>query len=363
MLDPGGVVHDTSAIPSGDGKSLMTWYLKKGDGEIYGPVDLSQLKLWATDGRVAPDDALSKDKQSWIPAPEVADLGMDWTVTVRENEVYGPLHLLAFRDLLLDGQVSRRSQIAHKQTGQTLMLCEALLPVLLAENVRVQTQSESLVKRADEAEKRVADLQAKPAAGVPGRDSQAQLKKEIKEAASRKDELHQEIQRLQKMLEDERAAAQRREQELREKLAAVPAAAAVAGATAQGEVAEWKKRFEDAVAAARTREKEFDAQVRDLKMKLSEESALSGEVEKWKKLYENVRGVAQAEKARVKEAQQQSSPPGSVPKAQLEEVERRLAQVERSYQQLLRTLNRNMPQPTTATASGRPDQLRRRDIG
>ena len=343
----------------------MTWYLKKGDGEIYGPVDLSQLKLWATDGRVAPEDSLSNDKQNWTPAPDLADLGMDWKVTVRENEVYGPLHLLAFRDLLLDGQVSRRSQITHKQTGQTLMLCEALLPVLLAENVRVQTQSESLIKRVDEAEKRVAEGQAKPAAGVPGRDSQAQLKKEIKDAASRKDELHREIERLQKALEDERAAAQRREQDLRGKLDAVPAAAApVPNASAQSEAAEWKKRFEDAVAAARTREKESDGQIRDLKLKLSEESALSGEVEKWKKLYENVRGVAQAEKARVKEAQQQqSSPSGFVPKSQLEEVERRLAQVERSYQQLLRTLNRNMPQPSTGTASGRPDQLRRRDIG
>ena len=341
----------------------MTWHLKKGDGEIYGPVDLAQLKLWATDGRVAPDDSLSEDKQHWTPAHDLAELGMDWKVTVNENEVFGPLHLLAFRDLLLDGQVSRRSQITHKQTGQTLMLCEALLPVLLAENVRVQTQVESLAKRADEAEKRVTDLQAKPAAGVPGRDSQAQLKKEIKEAASRKDELRQEVQRLQKALEEERASARQREQDIRKELAAAPVAAAVPDASAQNEIADWKKRFEDAVAAARSREKESDEQIRALKLKLSEESALQGEVDKWKKLYENVRGVAQAEKARVKEAQQQAAPSGFVPKSQLDEVERRLGQVERSYQQLLRTLNRNVPQPIPGTASGRPDQLRRRDIG
>jgi len=352
-------------MPSGDGHAHMSWFLKKANGEIFGPVDLAQLKLWATDGRVAPEDGLSEDQQTWTSAPDLAELAMDWNVTVRENEVYGPLHLLAFRDLLLDGQVSRRSVITHKQTGQTLMLCEALQPVLLAENVRLQTQIESLSRRADEAEKKAAEAQAKPAASLPAKDSQAQLKKEIKDAAARKDELWQEVQRLRKTLEDERAAAQRREQDLRkqaEAAAAAPSSAPAPQASVPSDGAEWKKRYEDAVAAARAREKESDDQIRDLKLKLSEESTLKGEVEKWKKLYENVRGVAQAEKARVKEAQQQSATSGLVPKSQVEEVERRLAQVERSYQQLLRTLNRNLPQPAGGGSSHRPDQLRRRDI-
>ena len=66
-------------------KPSMNWYLRKKDGEIYGPVDLETLQLWATDSRIAPEDEASTDREHWSPASGIPDLGMDWVVELRDG--------------------------------------------------------------------------------------------------------------------------------------------------------------------------------------------------------------------------------------------------------------------------------------
>ena len=103
----------------------MNRYLKRNDGEVYGPVDLPTLQLWATDGRVAPDDKISADRETWTPASDLAELSMEWKVELRDGSIYGPIHILALRDLIHDGTVSRRAKIKHKQSGEEQVACEA----------------------------------------------------------------------------------------------------------------------------------------------------------------------------------------------------------------------------------------------
>ena len=71
----------------------------------------------------------------------------------------------------------------------------------------------------------------------------------------------------------------------------------------------------------------------------------------------------EAEKARLRQAQEQLAAQKSVPREQVDELERKLAQVERNYQALLRNVNRNLsPGSTAHPQTSSPDNLRRRDM-
>ena len=55
----------------------MEVFLKKPDGEIYGPVPLDDLCAWAEEGRVSPDDLVSPDKEEWSPSHQLEELAME----------------------------------------------------------------------------------------------------------------------------------------------------------------------------------------------------------------------------------------------------------------------------------------------
>jgi hypothetical protein len=54
--------------------------------------------------------------------------------------------------------------------------------------------------------------------------------------------------------------------------------------------------------------------------------------------------------------------PDMVPRTRLEDAEKRLAQTERNYQQLLKTLNRNLNARASGRAPPAADVLKRRDV-
>ncbi len=87
-------------------ENTSKWYLKTAEGSIYGPIEFSTLPDWAAQGRVAPGDHVSKDKQSWVPAETFPELGMQWTVEVGDGSSYGPLNVLALADLVDDGTIT-----------------------------------------------------------------------------------------------------------------------------------------------------------------------------------------------------------------------------------------------------------------
>jgi len=102
------------------------FFLRKNDGNVYGPVDRPTLQDWASQGRVAPDDAISKDKEGWYPAPTLPDLQMHWMVNLPDGSQYGPVHLLALKELAEEGSVPLDSEVTNRLTEKTSKLADAL---------------------------------------------------------------------------------------------------------------------------------------------------------------------------------------------------------------------------------------------
>jgi hypothetical protein len=371
----------------------MSWYLKRSGGGVYGPVDLAVLETWATDGRVAPEDQLSEDQQSWIPAHERPELAMDWVVDLNGGSSYGPLHLLALRDFLQDGAISRRSRITHKQSGESTTVSEALVPVIMAREVKLQSIIDSLTARLEEAEKKV----AKPAMrGSEASEREKQLGREIEVLTRIKDDFQQKMQKWENLCATEKANALKREEQLRKDLEALKSGAAAAKtvdeaqplreqldaeraaaqqreqrlqkeivslkAAAETAPGKWEERFEEEQSSARDRENRLNERIRALQTALAEKAKLHEQTDKWKKLYEQARDAAKTQQAKIGEAPAAAPGTDAVPRSKFEETERKRAQVERSYRQLMRTLNRNLNPTPRGNPTSSPDNLRRRDV-
>lgn len=384
----------------------MAWYLKKNSGDVYGPVDLPTLQLWATDGRVAADDQVSEDRQAWQPAPNLSDLAMDWNVQLQDGSFYGPVHVLALRDLLADASVTRTAGLTHKISGEKSTVSEALLPVLMEQNSRMQAMIDSLNARLDQAARPAPAAPAEPAAAALDPEKEdlrrqvdalvaegsrlleqvEQLKgaceaeKAARQAAEQRAQaaagdpraaqaaagesqaLRDEIQKLKTILDTERKAAMEREQDLKARLGVAQAARDQSGATQQ-DVEKWRKLCEEQQVAARSLEshlKERTATLEDVTRKHDE---ILEKAKQIKQAYDEEHAAMEAEKARFRQAQDQLRPENFVPRSEVAELERKLAQVERNYQALLRNVNRNLNPGAGGTHSGTaPDQLRRRDV-
>jgi hypothetical protein len=85
------------------------WYLRKHDGgTIFGPLTFEQLATWAATAQIAPHDLLSSDQVTWMKAPMMPELGMDWLVEVTSERYYGPTTLGAIQEFMhlreIDGE-------------------------------------------------------------------------------------------------------------------------------------------------------------------------------------------------------------------------------------------------------------------
>ena len=80
-------------------ESAATWYLMKNeDGSIFGPITFDQLHTWAIDAQVSPLDRVSSDEKTWVKAPMVPELEMDYLIEVTPDQFYGPTTLGAVRE-------------------------------------------------------------------------------------------------------------------------------------------------------------------------------------------------------------------------------------------------------------------------
>jgi len=112
----------------------MSWYLKKEDDSQYGPIEINALRYWAEEGRILPGDSLSEDEKNWIPAPELSELAMNWVTVLADGAVCGPINLLATVELVHSGTITPDATVKHKQTGESRIVAEALLPLLIRRN-------------------------------------------------------------------------------------------------------------------------------------------------------------------------------------------------------------------------------------
>ena len=94
------------------------WYLlKNDDGSTFGPVTMEQLRQWATEAQISPLDKVSNDGKSWMKAPMLHDLGLDYLVEVSPDQYYGPTTLGAIREFLQMGEIHPDTLVTNCKDG------------------------------------------------------------------------------------------------------------------------------------------------------------------------------------------------------------------------------------------------------
>jgi hypothetical protein len=84
------------------------WFLRKHeDGSIFGPLDFEQLARWASSAQVAPHDSISPDQKTWMKAPMLPALAMDWIAEVTSERLYGPTTLGAIAEFIRLGEIDQ----------------------------------------------------------------------------------------------------------------------------------------------------------------------------------------------------------------------------------------------------------------
>jgi hypothetical protein len=116
------------------------WFLRKSeDGAIFGPLTFAQLERWAANAQVAPHDSVSTDQASWLKAPMLPELAMDWLVEVTTERYYGPTTLGAVREFVRLGDIDATSFIINACDGSRRQIQE--LPGIL-EDVTASAEME-----------------------------------------------------------------------------------------------------------------------------------------------------------------------------------------------------------------------------
>ena len=94
------------------------WFLMKhDDGSVFGPVSFDQLRQWAEDAQISPLDKVSLDESTWIKAPMVPELNMDYLVEVSTDQYYGPTTLGAVREFLIIGEINADTFLTNCTDG------------------------------------------------------------------------------------------------------------------------------------------------------------------------------------------------------------------------------------------------------
>jgi hypothetical protein len=98
--------------------TTQRWFLRKHeDGTIFGPLSLEVLARWASDAQVAPHDAVSTDQQTWLKAPMLPELGMDWLVEITSEHYYGPTTLGAIAEFIRLGEINEDTFVINSCDG------------------------------------------------------------------------------------------------------------------------------------------------------------------------------------------------------------------------------------------------------
>ena len=113
------------------------WYLRKAhDGSQFGPIPFSQLREWAADAQVSPLDRVSTDEVTWMKAPMVPELEMDYLIQVSEDHYYGPTTVGAIREFLKAGEITMESSITNCTDNTQLQVKDLVPPEAVSNGAR-----------------------------------------------------------------------------------------------------------------------------------------------------------------------------------------------------------------------------------
>jgi hypothetical protein len=91
------------------------WYLMKSqDKHVFGPTTLAALQSWAAEAKISPMDKVSHDaRRSWVRAPMVAQLQMDWLIELEDEYLYGPTTIGTIQEFLATGEIDEHTQLIN----------------------------------------------------------------------------------------------------------------------------------------------------------------------------------------------------------------------------------------------------------
>ena len=102
------------------------WFLRKHeDGEVFGPVDFAKLKDWTRAAQVSPLDMVSDDRISWVKAPMLQALHMDYLIQLGDESYYGPTTEETVQEFLRLGEINADTAIINCCTGEEMALRES----------------------------------------------------------------------------------------------------------------------------------------------------------------------------------------------------------------------------------------------
>lgn len=152
------------------------WYLRKHeDGTVFGPLSFDHLAHWAAEAQIAPHDTISNDQQTWVKAPMLPELGMDWLVEITSEHYYGPTTLGTIQEFIRLGEINEDTIVINACDGTRHLIRDMFellesarpnepiasgIPFDLNDRIRDLEQSLSEERRAlDESEQRYAELE------------------------------------------------------------------------------------------------------------------------------------------------------------------------------------------------------------
>jgi hypothetical protein len=110
--------------------TTQRWFLRKHEGgSVFGPLSFEQLERWASNAQVAPHDAISTDQITWVKAPMLPELAMDWLVEVTSERYYGPTTLGSIQEFIRLGDIDAETFILNACDGTRMQIQE--MPGLL----------------------------------------------------------------------------------------------------------------------------------------------------------------------------------------------------------------------------------------
>ena len=112
--------------------AAQDWFLRKHEeGNIFGPLPFAQLALWASSAQVAPHDAVSTDQLTWIKAPMLPELEMDWLVEVTTERFYGPTTLGAIQEFVRLAEINGDTFVINTRDGSRRRVNE--MPLVISQ--------------------------------------------------------------------------------------------------------------------------------------------------------------------------------------------------------------------------------------
>ena len=155
----------------------MNWYVKGGDGKVFGPADDEKIIAWVKDGRVDPFAGVSNDLKQWKLASLEPSFEMDWIVENEPGRFYGPTHRAVVDDLIKSGSLTPSCRIYRDDHGG---VAEKEVAAARAEAEKAMSEVQA------EAEKAMAELKGEAERVIASKDTEiAALKSELELVKSR----------------------------------------------------------------------------------------------------------------------------------------------------------------------------------